>query len=177
MSIIAKGSDGDFEPCPAGMYQGVCVDVIDKGMVPSTYNGEEKIQHKVQVRWQVDEPMDDGKPYLVTKQYTLSLHEKANLRADLESWRGRAFSAEELQGFDLEKLLGANGQLNIVHNEGRDGRTWANIAAITPLSRGMAKIAMHDYVRVADRSDSDQSNDLSPVTPGVEPPTAEDIPF
>ena len=43
--------------------------------------------------------MPDGKPFLVRRRYTASLHEKSALRKDLESWRGRAFTNVELDGF------------------------------------------------------------------------------
>ena len=41
----------------------------------------------------------------ISATYTLSLGERSNLRKMLESWRSRAFTPEELQGFDLEKVF------------------------------------------------------------------------
>ena len=43
------------------------------------------------------EKMDSGEPFLVWKRYTLSLGDKATLRAHLEAWRGRKFTADELE--------------------------------------------------------------------------------
>ena len=45
-----------------------------------------------------------GRRFDVARVYTLCLHERAALRKDLESWRGRKFTEQELDGFDLEKL-------------------------------------------------------------------------
>lgn len=158
MAIIATAGDTKtFEPAPAGVHVGVCVDVVDMGELEVTYAGKTKKQHKVRVVWQLDTLRDDLKPFLVQKRYTLSLNEKATLRKELESWRGRAFTEEELKGFDLEKLLGANAQLNIQHAT-RDGNTYANVIGIIPLGKGMAKIEAKDYVRMKDRAETHPEN-------------------
>ena len=149
MAIIAKGSS--FVPCPAGLHQAVCCDVVDLGNVESVYG----VKHKVTLVFQVNEPMDDGRPFLVQRRYTVSLDQKSSLRKDLESWRGRPFTADELKGFDLEKLLGVNCQLNVQQND-RDGTTYANITAIVPLSRGMSKMAVAGYIRKKDREPDQQ---------------------
>lgn len=149
MAIIARDSQTDFTPAPEGLHQAVCVDVVDQGLKDSQW-GE---KHKVDIRWQIDQPNPDnqGKPFMVIKRYTLSLSEKANLRQDLEAWRGRRFSKEELEGFDLEMLIGVNCQVQIIHNLGDNGKKWANVQAVVPLGKGMAKIQAQDYIRVIDR--------------------------
>jgi hypothetical protein len=155
MAIVAKASSGQFEPCPAGPQVAVCVDVIDVGLVKSTFtnlDGTDKWQHKVDIVWQSAETMADGRPYLVKKRYTLSLDEKATLRHDLVSWRGKEFTALELEAFDVEKVLGANGILNVAHKAGSKGGTFANVVAVMPMMKGQAKItATADYVRVVNR--------------------------
>jgi hypothetical protein len=55
----------------------------------------------------------------------------------LESWRGRSFTDEELEnGFDLERLIGANCFLNITTND--KGRSV--ISAVNPLPKGIEKM-------------------------------------
>lgn len=168
MPIIATAGDGKtFTPAPAGLHQAVCVDVVDMGLLEVTYAGKTKKQHKVRIVWQLDLDTDDLKPFTVQKRYTLSLHEKATLRKELESWRGRPFTDEELAGFDLEKLLGANAQVNVQHTT-KNGETYANVISIVPLGRGMQKLTPRDYVRVKDRAEA---------SPDPEPLTVDDIPF
>ena len=75
-------------------------------------------------------------PRLVSKEFTLSLNEKSKLRQALQSWRGKAFTAEDLQGFDLKKVLGVGCQLQIIHKEGSNGTTYANVETILALPRG-----------------------------------------
>src|ERR1700684_2934792 len=116
MAIVAKASGGnDCKPAPAGTHAAVCCDVVDLGMLEVSFGGKTKTQHKVNLVWQIEEDRDDGKPFTVRKRYTLSLHEKASLRKDLESWRGRAFTPAELEGFDLEVLIGIGCMLNVIH--------------------------------------------------------------
>jgi hypothetical protein len=148
MPIIAKGGDSKtYTPAPEGTHQAVCVDILDKGMLPNKFK-EGQLQHKIDIAWEINDTRDDGKRHVVYKRYTLSLNDKANLRHDLQSWRGKPFTFEELAGFDVEKLKGANCLLNVQHNPSADGtRTYANVMSIAPLIKGMAKMAPKDYVR------------------------------
>lgn len=185
MSLIAKsGGSGNrvFALAPAGFQPGVCVDVIDEGMVKNEQYG--KLEHKVRLVFQLAETIteeslreaaalkgvelteDDikqvGKRFLVrSRQYTLSLHENAALSKDLTGWRGKPFSAADRKGgFDLESLIGVNGMFNIVHNPAKDdpSKIFANIAALAPLSAAQAKkfgvelLEPQDYTRVKDRA-------------------------
>jgi len=88
----------------------------------------------------------------VQKRYTASLHEKAVLRGDLEAWRGRAFTEAELRRFDLETVLGANAVLSIIHKQGSKGGTFANVASVAPIMRGMNPIKAFEYVRQGERN-------------------------
>jgi hypothetical protein len=170
MAIIAK-SGGSFTPAPAGTHCAVCCDVIDLGMIEVTYLGKTQRKHKIVIAWQIDENMDDGKPFLVRRRYTCSLHEKAVLRRDLESWRGRAFTDKELEAFDLESLLGVNALVNIIHEQ-RNGSTFANVASVMRLPKNMTAPQPRNYVRVCDRP--------AAQTDGVEDGlgiTDDDVPF
>jgi hypothetical protein len=141
--ITAKNTQTkNYEPVPSGNHVGRCVQMIEIGTVNYEWQGEKKTLHKVRVTWEL--PLetkvfheDKGEqPYVVSKEYTLSMHEKSNLRKDLESWRGKPFTEAEAEAFDITKLLTAPCMLNIVHNV-KDGNTYANIASITPLPKGM----------------------------------------
>jgi hypothetical protein len=175
MAIIAKSSgDGQtFQPAPAGVHQAVCVDVIDRGVVEVTWQGQTKRQHKIDVAWQIDEARDDGKPFLVRKRYTLSLSEKANLRKDLESWRGKPFSREEEAGFDVERLIGVNGLVNVQHVT-RGDKTYANVVSVMPLLKGMDKLVVRDYVRVVERPPAETNGHGEPNYHSDEPPPPSD---
>jgi hypothetical protein len=177
MPIIAK-SNGDgqsFEPAPAGTHQAVCVDVIDIGMKPNKFKSG-ALQHKVDVVWQIADTRDDGKRFALYKRYTLSLNEKATLRHDLESWRGKKFTRDEEMGFDVESVIGANCLINVQHAPGTSdpNKVFANVVSVMPLLKGMPKLAPEGYARPS-QADGEQANGHDEPEPP--PLTDDDIPF
>ena len=129
---------------PAGTHQAVCSGVWDLGIQKISYKGIDKLRHQIYFRWELNEIIKEegkyeGKRYVCGKKYTAILASKAHLYKDLVSWRGKPFSAEELEGFDLDKVLGANCLISIIHNETPD-RTFANVDAVMPLAKGMIKM-------------------------------------
>lgn len=182
MPITAKASSSQFEPCPAGPQVAVCVDVVDLGLVKNELfpnpDGTARWQHKIDVVWQSAELMADDRPYLVKKRYTLSLSEKATLRHDLASWRGKDFTPAELEGFDVEKLIGVNCLLNVAHKAGSKGGTFANVVSVMPLMKGQIRIKAVDYIRVCDRPKDTPEADNAPVGEDRMPHDDEDsVPF
>jgi hypothetical protein len=140
MSIIVKeGVVYDRENPPAGPVQGVCFKVFDVGVQASSF-GE---AHKILIVWEITTRYTKGdfkdKRMLVNKPYTASLGPKANLRKDLEQWKGKPFNEFELKGFDIERLVGVNCMLNIVL-ESKGENTYANVGSIMGLPAGMEKI-------------------------------------
>jgi len=170
MPIIATAGDSkSYTPAPEGTHQAVCVDVIDIGMKPNPFK-DGAMQHKIDIAWQIDETRDDGKRHVLYKRYTLSLNEKATLRHDLESWRGKPFTRDEEMGFDVESIIGANCLINVQHKAGtKDGRVFANVVSVMPLIKGMVRIAADGYVR---HQDQQPETEAAP-----DEITADDIPF
>ncbi len=123
-----------FEKHPTGMVQAVLVFVADIGVQKGSFQGKPKNRRKVVLFWETAEKQADGTPFVLLKQYTASMGDNANLRADLKGWNGKDFTADELKRFDVESFLGRNCLLNIVHSE--DGK-YANIEGITPIMKGM----------------------------------------
>jgi hypothetical protein len=145
MSLIVTASSGkDFVIHPAGVTAARCTRIIDLGTVDGEWKNKPKKSHKIVFGFESAVLMDDdqgeyaGKPFLITTNYTASLSDKANLRKDLESWRGRKFTKPELEGFELKNVLGKACMLNMVHSDPTsDGKTYSNISAIMPLPTGM----------------------------------------
>ena len=79
----------------------------------------------------------EDKPRWLSKPYTASLHENATLRKDLDAWRGKPFTAEELAGFNLQNVIGAPCILTIINQEGKTGSVYAKIASISKPMKGM----------------------------------------
>ncbi len=152
-------NESNFTPCPDGVHNAVLVDVVDLGMCDTQFGPK----HKLTLVWQVEEKMESGKPFLVSKRYGASLHKRSTLRKDLKSWRGRDFTDEEAKEFELDDLVGVNAQLVIEHNE-HEGTIYANVIAIT---KGKTKLVGQSYIRKKDREDY-----VAPSTPLTAKPVA-----
>lgn len=155
MSLTAKNEGRGFELVPTGPKVARCIKVIDLG---TKYNERyQKSEHKVFIQWEFPEaPMEDGKPFSIANFYTVSLHEKSNLRQDLEAWRGRVFTETELLGFDLGTIIGVPCYINVIHNV-TPKKTYANVASIMPLSGDMTCPEAVNPVVVFNLSEFDQT--------------------
>jgi hypothetical protein len=118
MSLTIKSTSDDFEQVPTGTHAAICNSVIDLGIQSGPY-GE---KHQVVLRFET--PLEKltkgehaGEPFVISTFYTASLSPRANLRRDLESWRGRAFTAAELDAFDLGNVLGKPCTISVGENE------------------------------------------------------------
>lgn len=146
MAFPVKGG-GSYELPDEGLHDAVLCDVIDLGIVDGGFGPK----HQVKLRWQLDTLNKGNKRFLVSQRYTSSIHKKAKLGQQLETWRGKKFTDEERRkGFDLEKLLGVCCQLSIVHNES-GGSTYANVGAILPPQKHpQTKKPWWDHLQVLD---------------------------
>lgn len=137
MALIVKDKGSkDFKVLDPGLYQAVCSNVIDMG----EHEGQYGIKSKIGIIFELNEIRDDGKRYQLSMTTGNTLATKGHLRPTLESWRGKKFTDEELKdGFDLEKLIGANCYLNITHDT-KDGKTYLKINSVVPLPKEIAKI-------------------------------------
>ncbi len=154
----ATNKGGDFVPVPAGIHHAICYAVIDLGTQPSQMYAPSR---KVLLIWELPHERQDFRddktgaiknlPRVISKEYTLSTGTKSNLRKELESWRGRAFTAEEAQEFEVGVLAGKNCQLNIAHRPSKDGtKTYANVISIVPLGKGMTSQKAENPILVWD---------------------------
>ena len=148
--IIAKqssNSQSDFKLPPAGSFMARLYRIIDIGTQTTEWMGKRKMQRKIIAMFELHgednegKPLQtlEGKPLIVSKRYTLSLDEKATLRKDLEAWRGKAFTQEELDGFNLEVLLGKCCMVSITHSS-YEGKEYANISSISQIPSALKKL-------------------------------------
>jgi hypothetical protein len=143
--ISESGGGGNFDKkvLEAGAYAGVCDMVVDLG-VQASPGGLYAPKRSVLLRFQIPservEITKDGEtkdlPAVISRTLGLSLNEKATLRQLLQSWRGRAFTPEELKKFDLVNVLGKPAFVNVTHSVKGD-RTYANLTSLMPLPKGM----------------------------------------
>jgi len=151
MALIAKSSgESTFVPVPQGMHLARCYRIIDMGTQKSEYQGQVKHLSKVMLQFEIHGNDDDNKPIVtqkgepmsISKNFTLSLAEKATLRKDLQTWRGREFTPDELLGFELKNVLGAWAMVSVIKALGGNGKEYTNIAAIMSVPAAIKKAGM-----------------------------------
>lgn len=144
---VAPTTGGDYEIPPAETTLAVCITVADLGLQRKEWAGQERIRPQIAIVWELPKlRMEDGRPFVISKVYTASLSEKANLRKDLKAWRGKDLSEAELkETYDFKKLLGQWCSLSIAHTE-KDGKTYANISSIAKLMSDLIPVAKETEV-------------------------------
>jgi hypothetical protein len=137
-SIAKQKSSTDFKPLDEGTHTAICNAVIDIGLQSTPWGTKEQVWLRFEVPAERVSYIKDGLevegPQIIWARYNKTLTKKANLRKDLDAWRGKEFTTEELGGFDLFRLVGKPCLITVVHNHG-DDRTYANIAGITKILR------------------------------------------
>ena len=143
MSLVAKdsGGEGNFTPVPPGMHLARCYRIVDLGTQKSEFQGQIKYLQKVMLQFEVHGEDEKGKalvtskgdPLSISKNYTLSLAEKATLRKDLQTWRGVAFTPDQLRGFELKNILGQWAMLSVAKDVGNNGKEYTNIMSVNPV--------------------------------------------
>lgn len=193
---VVKGSQSVFLPAPEGSFQAVCVDEILMQDQQTQWGPKDKLR----VVWQIEatatedeffehfgrQPTNEeadrivGKRYLVSQFFTASLgtaSKPSNLRKLLQSWRGSKITPQEdSDGFDFERMIGANCMLQIIRSDPVGDKVYANISSIMPIHKSATKIAPENYERHRDREKKSKPSDQSKF-PGDEPTNDDDIPF
>jgi hypothetical protein len=146
MPITATNSGGStYEPIPAGTYLARCYSMVQIGTVEEEFQGIKKNVNKVRITWElptemkVFNPEKGEQPQAISKEFTLSMHEKSSLRGFLTSWRGKGFTEDEAKAFDVTRLLGVPCMLSIVHEPGKKdpSRIYDKIASVSTVMKGV----------------------------------------
>lgn len=143
---VPKSAIDERPKCPEGNHVGLCVGLIDLGTHKREFQGQIKYIRLIRLMFEtpnkraVFTESKGEQPFLLTKDYTLSLGEMANLRKDLESWRGKKLTQAEIETYDLKNLLNKTCLVNVIHNPSKDGsRVYVNIKGLSPLPEEMRK--------------------------------------
>ena len=147
MAYIATLTPKKEYPKPAdGEYLAICNKLIDLGTHKNSYGN---MQASIVLGFEIHGEnlisgesayMEDGKPFVVDSQfnpYFGTAQKASNFRKFLEGWRGKAFTPEELEGFDIENLLGKACRLTLVTRKNEDGSEgYQNITDAKPVYKG-----------------------------------------
>jgi len=144
IEINATNSGGERTLTPAGNFSARCYSMVHMGTIEEEIMGQKKHLNKVRITWElptekkVFKEENGEQPFSISKEFTLSLHEKATLRKFLESWRGKGFTEEESKKFNIAKLIGIPCLLNIIHKVSKSGNIYADIASVSLMPKGMS---------------------------------------
>lgn len=144
LTFSAGGGSHDFKRAPAGSHIAICNLVAECGYQPGSQNFPTP-KRKLYVRFEipgerVEYSTPDGKqmegPLTIGAWYTASMNAKATLRKHLEGWRGKAFTDQEAEVFDVASILGKPCMLTVIEVE-RGGKTYSNITNIGKMPKGI----------------------------------------
>jgi hypothetical protein len=143
MSVISQEYCHDEERphVPPGIHLARCYGIIDLGTQKTTHLGGTKHLNEVMLQFELHDVGEaggqlltaNGKPMSISKNFTLSLAEKATLRKDIQTWRGREFTPNELREFQLKSVLGEWALISVISAMDQNGQDCASIAAIMPV--------------------------------------------
>jgi hypothetical protein len=130
MAFVVKAKGNNFSPPPAGSHVARVDQVLDLGLQKNPFKGTE--ERKVKIRFELpNELMSDGKPHVVSKFLTVSLHEKASLRKVIKGILGRDLTKkEDDEGYDIFQILGKSCLVTLIHKAGKDNSVNANIDSV-----------------------------------------------
>lgn len=127
--ILASGA------YPARLYQIIHMGVIDSGQ----YGPKDTVRLAFEFPTEKTTFKEENgeQPFVLSQEYTLSTHEKSNLRKVIHALIGAELTDQEAESFDVEDLIGKECLVTVVHNEGKNGKIYANIGNTTVLPKGM----------------------------------------
>jgi hypothetical protein len=143
MTVIAQEncSGEGWSPVPPGIHLARCYGIIDLGTQKTNHLGETVYLNEVMLRFELHHEGEtigslltaNGQSMSIRKSFALSLAEKATLRKDIQTWRGRDFTPNELRGFQLKSLLGEWALISVVNTTDKNGHDCTSIATIMPV--------------------------------------------
>lgn len=146
---LSEKRNSNFTPHPEtdGPIKAVLVDITEPKKRMTQYGEKDEFRLVFETEC-VDE--DNNRRFCIwSRGYTPSLNEKSALRKDLKKMMGRDLTANELDEFDLEDLIGHGIKL-IIQHEHKDDKTYANISFMAP-DKDKALKPSGKYIRIRDR--------------------------
>lgn len=124
---------------PPGNHVARVVSIVYLGTQHSEQFGD---TYRVRTTWEL--PLEKAvfkegegeKPFLVSKETSLSMGKKSTLRPFVEGMLGCALQDEEAYNFDLDEILGKECMLYISIDEAESGK-YVKVNSATPVPKGM----------------------------------------
>jgi hypothetical protein len=129
-----------FELAPAGNWPGVICAILEVGTHDDTdQNGAPVTLRKVIIGYEMTSRKADGSPFVMSQEFTYSMHTSANLFKLVEKLTG---ARKEGEKFNPKPLLGMPVMVEVVHTPGQTKKgqdvTYANIKGVGSFPAGYA---------------------------------------
>ena len=156
VNMTAPESNGDYGDRPtveAGSQLGILYGIIDLGTQKTEWKGEIKMQRKILLQFEfpafthVFDEKKGAEPLVLSRKFTWSMGDKANFKAFVQGWRGKAFTKEEANSFDVGKMLKVPAFINIVERTS-NGKTYQNIDSASKPPKGYAIPELHNEPKI-----------------------------
>jgi len=147
--VLQCNDNSNFKPHPTGIWQAVCLDVIDLGLQWTEFQGKRKLVRKLKLVFETEHIGEDGKRGIVSKNFTASLYPNAKLTGFLGQWRGRQIMPGD--NVDLKKLPGACCTLVLSHQQSLSGRTYVSIDAVSKATKQVVPSGTYDPAAMRQR--------------------------
>lgn len=133
--------ESTYEPLPAATYVARLYSIIQIGSETYEYQGKSITQNKVSLTFEFPTELrefgEGEKPYVLSKEFTFSMHAKSKLRPFIESWLGDFKNDDDAYDLDFSDLIGKTGLVSVSHYTKKSGAVGEKISAIVPLPKGM----------------------------------------
>lgn len=146
-----------FDPVPAGSHVARLYQIVHIGTIKTSWQGKETMTDKVRLTFElcnetkVFKEGEEARPFSISREFSFYMSRKANLRQFVEGMIGTMLDEDEAATFDLEKLLGQECLLNVVHTVSKaNGQTYADIKTASPLPKGMTAPAIYNAAKLID---------------------------
>lgn len=111
------------KPVPTGVHNAICVEVGEPEIITTNF-GDRPV---IRIEWEIETKNEEGRRHRVGRTFTASTHPKSNLGQFLETWMGKIPTH-----LKKDMLVGRRCFLVVVHEEGRNGNTYAKILRAMP---------------------------------------------
>ncbi|MEY3123968.1 MAG: hypothetical protein RLZZ573_488 [Pseudomonadota bacterium] len=135
--LTASAPPKKFELCPQESVQGCLVRAYYIGTHVNKYEPGNKPMKKIVLFFELDQPRLDGSGnHVLNTTVTFSVNEKSGLTKLLKPAMGSNYPDKPGQSLDINTLIDRLFNVQVIHTVKGD-KTYANIGALTQLTRGM----------------------------------------
>ena len=106
--MLLEATESDYQQVPPGIYDGICIWVIDLGWQDTPYG----VKRQLFLNYEI---IVDGEHATIGRFFNATLNNDSALAKVLGSWRGKPIKPKDK--VDISKVLGHQAQVIVVHND------------------------------------------------------------